>query len=140
MGDSRIHRLVRLIEALEKVQPLGSTFKFDDKEPTSADEDALQLLPGLRLREMSTFTGVERRTYADLCASLTRQMHALAAGVEDIEGGLIVADSRWPQEVRGWITYYEYKHIAERASFLDGWDNYARGSSQLGVHYRFLKS
>ena len=104
MGDSRLYRLVHLIKNLENLQPHGSAMNYVTKEPTPAEEDALKLLPSIRLMELSTFAGVERRTYAELCSNLTKQMHTFAAGVEDIEGGLIVADSRWPQEVHGRAT------------------------------------
>jgi len=104
MGDSRLYRLVHLIETLENLQPYAHESNYIAKEPTPAEEDALKLLPSIRLMELSTFAGVERRTYAELCSNLTKQMHTFAAGVEDIEGGLIVADSRWPQEVHGRAT------------------------------------
>jgi hypothetical protein len=83
------------------VSPLESVLVVDNEDLHAADADALNLLPVFRRMEMSTFAGVERRTYAELCSNLTERMYAIVAGIEEVEGGLVVADSRWPNEVHG---------------------------------------
>ena len=100
MGDSRLWRIVQLLEKLKTIEAPDTSQDFYQSVLESGN-DAFELLPTSMLMEASSFSGVERRLYAEICTKLTERMVLFAGSSrESIEGGLVEPDSRWPLEVR----------------------------------------